>query len=71
MYNLRRSVGQDQSSTFLENKLYGGKKPAYDANEMQGLPVGVQIVGRSQEDEKVIAMMKVVEGALKTTTDTQ
>lgn len=32
---------------------------------MKGLPLGVQIVGRRMEEEKVLAGMKVVEGALK------
>ena len=31
---------------------------------MKGLPVGVQIVGKSFEDEKVVAMMKIVDDAL-------
>jgi Asp-tRNA(Asn)/Glu-tRNA(Gln) amidotransferase A subunit family amidase len=32
---------------------------------MHGLPLGVQIVGKRMEEEKVIAGMKVVEQALK------
>lgn len=40
--------------------LYG----AYDAAAMAGLPVGVQLVGRSFEDEKVLAIMKLVETLL-------
>ncbi|KAJ9089104.1 hypothetical protein DSO57_1016202 [Entomophthora muscae] len=32
---------------------------------MAGLPVGVQVLGRSFEDEKVLAVMKVIE-ALQT-----
>lgn len=31
---------------------------------MHGLPVGVQVVGRRLEEEKVIAVMKRVEDAL-------
>lgn len=31
---------------------------------MHGIPVGVQIVGKPWEDEKVIEMMKVVDEAL-------
>lgn len=31
---------------------------------MDGLPVGVQIVGRRLEEEKVLAIMKKVEDAL-------
>jgi len=32
---------------------------------MHGLPLGVQIVGKKMEEEKVLAGMKVVEHALK------
>ncbi|KAJ9061065.1 hypothetical protein DSO57_1024298 [Entomophthora muscae] len=37
---------------------------AYDATAMAGLPVGVQVLGRSFEDEKVLAVMKVIEALL-------
>jgi len=40
------------------------KKGFYDAAQMAGLPVGVQVVGRQWEDEKALAMMRVVDGAL-------
>ena len=36
----------------------------YDADKMHGLPVGVQVVGRRLEEEKVLAVMKRVEDAL-------
>lgn len=32
---------------------------------MHGLPLGVQIVGKSMEEEKVLAGMRVVEQALR------
>lgn len=58
----------------LERAVYGeGKRllqpldepvPAYDAEKMCGLPVGVQIVGRPWEDEKVIHVMEVLDRAL-------
>lgn len=47
----------------LENRLYG-KWGAYDAVKMSGLPVGIQLVGRKWQEEKVIEMMKVVDDAL-------
>ena len=37
----------------------------YDAEEMHGLPVGVQVVGRRLEEEKVLSIMERVEGALE------
>ena len=36
----------------------------YDAEKMHGLPVGVQVVGRRLEEEKVLEGMKIVEKAL-------
>ncbi|OBZ73562.1 putative amidase PB8B6.03 [Grifola frondosa] len=42
----------------------GAKKGWYDAAAMAGLPVGVQVVGRRWEEEKVLGMMRVVDGAL-------
>lgn len=48
-------------------KLNGVAKGAYkfyDAAKMHGLPVGVQIVGRRLEEEKVLALMQRVENAL-------
>ncbi|KAI8996557.1 amidase signature enzyme [Trametes punicea] len=56
-------VGRGHGSAFLERLLYapGG---FYDAEKMAGLPVGVQVVGRRWEEEKVVEMMRVVDGAL-------
>ena len=56
--------GPDHGSSTLENLLYKGDSAIYNAKKMSGLPVGVQIVGRSWEEEKVIEMMKVVDAAL-------
>ena len=36
----------------------------YDAIKMVGLPVGVQVVGRRLEEEKVLACMGQLEAAL-------
>lgn len=52
---------------FNFRKLNGAAQGAYkfyDADAMHGLPVGVQIVGRRLEEEKVLAIMKRVEDAL-------
>jgi len=59
-------VGAGDTSTILEKEMYAGPKPAYDAAAMVGIPVGVQIVGKKWEDEKVLQMMKVVDDALGT-----
>ena len=37
----------------------------YDATRMHGLPVGVQVVGKRLEEEKVLEGMKLIEAALK------
>lgn len=58
------SVGAGHGSHLFEGLLYKGKTPIYDAKKMAGLPVGVQLVGRKWEDEKVVEMMKVLDSAL-------
>lgn len=52
---------------FSTKKLNGvahGAYKLYDAEAMHGLPVGVQVVGRRLEEEKVLAIMKRLEEAL-------
>ncbi|KAI1264934.1 amidase [Xylariaceae sp. FL1019] len=54
-------------SGFNIKKLNGvaqGAYKLYDAKAMHGLPVGIQVVGRRLEEEKVLALMKRVEDAL-------
>ncbi|KAI0004048.1 amidase signature enzyme [Xylariaceae sp. FL0662B] len=53
--------------SFNIKKLNGvaqGAYKLYDAEAMHGLPVGIQVVGRRLEEEKVLAIMKQVEEAL-------
>ncbi|KAI0629270.1 amidase signature enzyme [Trametes polyzona] len=69
-------VGRGHGSAFVERLLYGapadpedghgGSRTGgfYDAEKMAGLPVGVQVVGRRWEEEKVLEMMRVVDDAL-------
>ncbi|KAI9724269.1 MAG: hypothetical protein M1828_003693 [Chrysothrix sp. TS-e1954] len=47
------------------NGVARGALGLYDAEKMHGLPVGVQVVGRRLEEEKVLAMMGRVEAALE------
>lgn len=60
---------QDQlPKSFDMEKLNGiaqGAYKHYDATKMHGLPVGVQIVGRRLEEEKVLTIMSRVEETLK------
>lgn len=51
------------------NKLHRiahGAMVHYDANKMAGLPVGVQVVGRRLEEEKVLGAMERIEELLET-----
>ncbi|KAJ7702411.1 amidase [Mycena rosella] len=52
------------SPSLVEAALYRGKNPIYDPVAMEGMPVGIQVVGRRWEDEKVLAMMRVVDNVL-------
>lgn len=47
------------------NSVAKGAYSVYDAQKMNGLPIGVQIVGRRLEEEKVLEGMKVAEAALR------
>lgn len=46
------------------NAIERGAYTAYDPVSMSGLPVGIQVVGRRLEEEKVMAGMKIIEGLL-------
>ncbi|KAF4990944.1 hypothetical protein FGRMN_8135 [Fusarium graminum] len=46
------------------NGVAQGAYKLYDANAMHGLPVGVQVIGRRLEEEKILAIMQRVEDAL-------
>lgn len=55
-------------STFRYENLNGVAKGAYkhyDAEKMHGLPVAVQVVGQRLQEERVLAYMERVEGALE------
>ncbi|KAJ7121254.1 amidase [Mycena crocata] len=57
--------GPGHGSSMCESELYTkGVTPLYDPVAMHGMPIGVQIVGKLWEDEKVLAMMRVVDDAL-------
>ncbi|KAL5536849.1 hypothetical protein ACEPAF_672 [Sanghuangporus sanghuang] len=60
----KHSAEHGCGSQLLENGLYHAKNAAYNPEQMAGLPVAVQVVGKSLGDEKVIEMMKIVDEAL-------
>ena len=49
----------------LTNSIARGAYKHYDAVKMNGLPGGVQIVGRRLEEEKVLSGMKLIKNLLK------
>ena len=53
----------NNGSKIFERHLYG-PGGLYDAKDMAGLPVGVQVVGRQWDEERMIEVMKVVDEAL-------
>jgi len=48
-----------------KNAIEAGAYRMYDADQMHGLPVGVQVVGKRLEEEKVLEGMKVIESLLR------
>lgn len=51
------------SSAMAQDRVYG-VGGAYDADKMHGLPVGVQVVAGSWEEEKCVKMMRALDEAL-------
>ncbi|GAA5870709.1 hypothetical protein JCM1840_006781 [Sporobolomyces johnsonii] len=54
-------------SKLAEQRVYGPRGAGggvYDAQAMEGLPVGVQVVGAHWDEERVVELMKVVDRAL-------
>ncbi|KAF7430255.1 hypothetical protein PC9H_005957 [Pleurotus ostreatus] len=47
------------------NMIARGAHSVYNAEEMHGLPVGIQVVGRRFEEEKVLEGMRVIQHALR------
>ncbi|KAJ3757694.1 amidase signature domain-containing protein [Lentinula raphanica] len=56
--------GSRKRSELMEKRLYTVEQPMYNPVDMEGMPVSVQIIGKKWEDEKVLAMMSVVDDAL-------
>jgi hypothetical protein len=56
--------GPGRGAKLLEHEIFEGKSPVYDPKKMANIPIGVQIIGKRWEDEKVISIMHVVDQAL-------
>lgn len=61
----REKDGFDESYV-PRNALDDWNHRIYDPESMHGLPVGLQIIGRRLEEEKVLAAAKVIEDVLET-----
>ena len=46
------------------NHIEAGVYKGYNSEDMHGLPIGVQVVGRRLEEEKVLEGMKIIERLL-------
>jgi hypothetical protein len=58
------TTGSGFGSPIFEGGIYHGKNSLYNPEATKGMPVNIQIIGRKWEDEKVLAIMKVVDDAL-------
>ncbi|KXN67638.1 amidase signature enzyme, partial [Conidiobolus coronatus NRRL 28638] len=59
---LKSKVSKDYNGKFFSHKLAYSQ---YDADEMHGLPLAVQVVGRRFEEEKVAKGMELIDKILK------
>lgn len=59
-YNLCKSSSIEHIIRYLTTLLFSD-----DPEVFQNAPVGLQVVGRTLEEEAVIAMTEIVDGALK------
>ena len=51
-------------SPLLEAGIYKGKNPIYNPEAAKGMPVNIQIACKKWEEEKVLAIMELVDEAL-------
>lgn len=53
------------SSFHPRNAIEGNNYRMYDASAMEGLPVGVQVVGKRLDEERVLEAMKLIQSLMK------
>ncbi|KAJ7591264.1 amidase [Mycena floridula] len=51
-------------ASITEAVMYKTKHPWYDAAAIHGMPVGIQVIGKRWEEEKVLEMMRLVQRSL-------
>lgn len=63
----RVEKSKDALSPFFtaRNAIEAGAYEMYDSEAMHGLPVGVQVVGKRLEEEKVLEGMKIIQRLLE------
>ena len=49
----------------MEKSIFYGPQRLYNPELSKGMLVNIQVVGKKWEDEKVLAMMKVIDDALQ------
>ncbi|KAM3561581.1 hypothetical protein MY1884_002316 [Beauveria asiatica] len=64
LFNLKKDQLPKGFNVRNLNGVARGAYRHYNADNIHGLPVGVQVIGRRLEEERVLALMKRVEGAL-------
>ncbi|KAM3561308.1 hypothetical protein ARSEF4850_003289, partial [Beauveria asiatica] len=62
LFNLKKDQLPKGFNVRNLNGVARGAYRHYNADNMHGLPVGVQVIGRRLEEERVLALMKRVEG---------
>lgn len=60
-----REVDRLSTSFRPSNTIEQGAYKGYDSEAMDGLPVGVQVVGQRLEEEKVMEGMKVIQKLMR------
>ncbi|KAG6890091.1 hypothetical protein C0995_012040 [Termitomyces sp. Mi166 len=59
------TAGPGHGSSYLEKGVFYSETPLYNPIQSAGMPVGIQIVGKKWEEEKVLEMMHIVDDALR------
>ncbi|KAG5353559.1 hypothetical protein C0989_005532 [Termitomyces sp. Mn162] len=58
------TAGLGHGSSLLERGVFYSKMPLYNPIQSAGMPIGIQIIGKKWEEEKVLEMMRVVDDTL-------
>jgi hypothetical protein len=56
--------GPGHGSSLMEDGIFKGKNALYNPEAIKGMPINIQIVGRKWEEEKLLAIMSIVDEIL-------